>query len=188
MLTWTRYIQFHPLAYTVKLNIEMAMANLIKRIAISSSRKTGNAALAEEFASDDLSTSGAKSSGHTRKHTRRSSLIELSSNVFATKSFHDPQGRTVSFAPTGNQIKVTQDLYVRSEPNPEYARRDMDGPMGMGELKAGQGTVIKSKSMDDITEGGESVKSEYGQGKGDSDDEQALVIQGGSKGWGRLKG
>jgi hypothetical protein len=30
------YTQFHPVAYTVKLNIEMTMASLIKRIALAS--------------------------------------------------------------------------------------------------------------------------------------------------------
>ncbi|KAF2087720.1 hypothetical protein K490DRAFT_23453, partial [Saccharata proteae CBS 121410] len=35
------YIQFHPLAYLVKLNIEITMAHLIKKIAISSAKRTG---------------------------------------------------------------------------------------------------------------------------------------------------
>lgn len=34
----TRYAIFHPLAYLVKLNIEMSMAHLIKKIAMDSSR------------------------------------------------------------------------------------------------------------------------------------------------------
>jgi hypothetical protein len=33
MLTLYRYMQFHPLAYTVKLHIEMSMADLIGKIA-----------------------------------------------------------------------------------------------------------------------------------------------------------
>lgn len=33
MLTVRRYMQFHPLAYTVKLHIEMSMADLIGKIA-----------------------------------------------------------------------------------------------------------------------------------------------------------
>lgn len=33
MLTFYRYMQFHPLAYIVKLHIEMAMADLIGKIA-----------------------------------------------------------------------------------------------------------------------------------------------------------
>lgn len=51
----------------------------------------------------------------------------------------------------------------------------------------GDRIVVKSKSLDDITEGGESVKSEGDQRREDSDDETALVIQG-KRGWGRLPG
>ena len=61
------YIQFHPLAYLVKLNIEMTMANLIKRIAISTSRKTGMASIAQEFkSSSNQSTSGQRTGGSVR--------------------------------------------------------------------------------------------------------------------------
>lgn len=168
------------------------MANLIKRIAISSSRQMGNLArVREEFGSSNLSTTGNKSSAHNNTarthHARRSSIIELSASVFATTSRpdRDPDARAVSFAPTGNQIKVTEHIYVRSEPRDTYARdpaaelgvagADLDiGVVGPGMVKAG-GVVVKSKSLDDITEG-ESVKSEYGHGKGDSDDETALVV------------
>ncbi|KAF2682185.1 hypothetical protein K458DRAFT_479029 [Lentithecium fluviatile CBS 122367] len=180
------YVQFHPLAYLVKLNIEMTMANLIKRIAVSSSRKTGNVALVQEFASSDLSTTGNKSSSH--HHVRRSSLIELRSHISATKAYPERQGRAVSFAP--NEIRVTEDFHVVSEPLPDYER---DGAYSRSDLeiaterdiKAADGTVVKSRSLDDITEG-ESMKS-AGQGNGDSDDEAALVVRK-NNGWGKLRG
>ncbi|PSN61735.1 hypothetical protein BS50DRAFT_603884 [Corynespora cassiicola Philippines] len=183
------YIQFHPLAYLVKLNIEMTMANLIKRIAVSSSRRTGNASLVQEFNSSNMSSSGPRS---TVKAGRRSSVIELSS-MFSPKSpTHPRNGRAISFAPTGNQIKKTEEITVHSEPNPMY---DRDVEMGIGAAIGSPGkdgivvddrSVTKSKSLDDITEGGESVKSQddgpspqYPNPRDpDSDDEVALVLQG----------
>ncbi|KAJ4300845.1 hypothetical protein N0V90_002933 [Kalmusia sp. IMI 367209] len=180
------YIQFHPLAYLVKLNIEMTMANLIKRIAVSSSRKAGNRArIAEEFDSSNLSTSGQKSSATRTTHARRSSLIELSS--FGLKSATERENtRTISFMPTSDQIKVTKDIRIQSEPNPDYevGLRSNSQEAEVNALKPGE-TVVQSKSVDDLTEGG-SMKSEYGQGKGDSDDETSLVIHETKGSWHRL--
>ncbi|KAH7116178.1 hypothetical protein B0J11DRAFT_119129 [Dendryphion nanum] len=184
------YIQFHPLAYLVKLNIEMTMANLIKRIAISASRKTGNVSIANEFAS--LSTSGKYNSTNPTSlsgngHRRRASIIELSSQISHITHKHERHNsRTVSFAPTGNQIKKTEEIHISSEPNPDYINDDTEwgaeGKMDM--LRVSEREVVKSKSMDDVTEGGESVKSE-GRRESSSDDETMLVMQGKS-GWGRL--
>jgi hypothetical protein len=44
------YAIFHPLAYLLKLNIEMAMANLIKKIAIENLQVTDNISALYEFA------------------------------------------------------------------------------------------------------------------------------------------
>jgi hypothetical protein len=179
-LTLSSYIQFHPLAYLVKLNIEMTMANLIKRIAVSTSRKTGNAAAAHEFASSGFSTTGNKSG--SRSHARGNSIIELRSHVSVTKKHSEDEGRAVSFA--ANEIRVTEDFHVVSEPLPEY---DRDMEIGSErKLKTGGGTVVKSRSLDDITEG-ESVKS-ADQRNGESDDEAALVVRRNHGGWGRLRG
>ncbi|KAF2442576.1 hypothetical protein P171DRAFT_417854 [Karstenula rhodostoma CBS 690.94] len=183
------YIQFHPLAYLVKLNIEMTMANLIKRIAVSSSRKGGRenrARVISEFDSGNLSSSGQKSSA-TRAtqatHARRSSLMELSN--FGLKSTSEREdGRAVSFMPTGDQIKVTKDIHIRSEPidgGEDHAGEIMQAKG----LKPGEANVVHSKSIDDLTEGG-SVKSDYMQGKGDSDDETSLVIHQTKGTWHRL--
>lgn len=162
------------------------MANLIKRIAISTSRKTGNAAIADEFASSNLSTSGAKSGSRT--HARRSSLIELRSHISAKNSQIDRQGRAISFA--ANEIRITEDFHVVSEPLPRYEgdQEYSNSDLGIeeGDVKTSGGTVVKSRSMDDVTEG-ESVKS-AGQGNGDSDDEAALVARRNNGGWGRLRG
>ncbi|KAL5407216.1 hypothetical protein PMIN06_003811 [Paraphaeosphaeria minitans] len=180
------YIQFHPLAYLVKLNIEMTMANLIKRIAISSSRKAGRdnrGRVASEFDSGNLSSSGPKSSA-TRAGTlaRRSSIMELSD--FGIKSTSEREDRTVSFVPTGDQIKVTKDIHIQSDPIDNGRERDGEIDHEKG-LKPGEQSVVHSKSVDDLTEGG-SVKSDYMQGKGDSDDETSLVIHQTKGTWTRL--
>jgi uncharacterized Zn-binding protein involved in type VI secretion len=175
------YVQFHPLAYLVKLNIEMTMANLIKRIAISASKRTGNVSIIEEFASTsgNKSTSGYNSTAPERSR-RRGSVLELSSNISNIHSKSNADGgRIVSFAPHGNQIKKTEEIKIVSEPIEN---------MGSG-LRV-DGVDIRTKSLDDITEGGESVsvKSEEVARRGDSDDEGPLVIQSqGKSGWGRLR-
>jgi len=153
------------------------MANLIKRIAVSTSRKTGNASIVHEFASSNLSESAQKSGSRT--HARRSSLIELRSHVSATNGHVERQGGAVSFA--SNKIRVTEDFHVVSEPYPG-SDLDIEG----ADAKAGDGAVVKSRSLDDVTEG-ESVKS-AGQGNGESDDEAALVAKRNNGGWGRLRG
>jgi hypothetical protein len=161
----------------------MTMASLIKRIAVSTSRKTGNAAIVNEFASSNLSTSGQKSGSRT--HARRSSLIELRSHISAKHDETERQGRAISFAP--NEIRVTEDFHVVSEPLPRYnPNQESDMDIEEVDAKAGDGTVVQSRSLDDVTEG-ESVKS-AGQGNPDSDDEQALVARRNNGGWGRLRG
>ncbi|KAL5379767.1 hypothetical protein DPSP01_008238 [Paraphaeosphaeria sporulosa] len=180
------YIQFHPLAYLVKLNIEMTMANLIKRIAVSSSRKAGRdnrARIASEFDSGNLSTSGHKSSAtRAGTHARRSSLMELSN--FGIKSASEREDRTVSFMPTGDQIKVTKDIHIQSDPI-DGSEENVGEIVHAKGLQPGETSVVHSKSVDDLTEGG-SVKSDYMRKEGDSDDETSLVIHQTKGTWTRL--
>ncbi|CAN9228016.1 unnamed protein product [Alternaria alternata] len=188
------YIQFHPLAYLVKLNIEMTMANLIKRIAISTSRKTGMASIAQEFkSSSNQSTSGQRTGG-TVPHKSRGSVHELASfasYTVDTKATSDQdQHRVVSFAPTGNQIKETREVIVHTEPNPHYERRGSEVEISGGHgRRQSHGVVIeerglpRQKSLESITEGNESMRSGLTPKRlvDDSDDEAALVQQ---KSWG----
>ncbi|OWY54234.1 hypothetical protein AA0118_g11154 [Alternaria tenuissima] len=188
------YIQFHPLAYLVKLNIEMTMANLIKRIAISTSRKTGMASIAQEFkSSSNQSTSGQRTGG-TVPHKSRGSVHELASfasYTVDTKATSDQdQHRVVSFAPTGNQIKETREVIVHTEPNPHYERRGSEVEISGGPgRRQSHGVVIeerglpRQKSLESITEGNESMRSGLTPKRlvDDSDDEAALVQQ---KSWG----
>ncbi|CAG5162423.1 uncharacterized protein ALTATR162_LOCUS6215 [Alternaria atra] len=189
------YIQFHPLAYLVKLNIEMTMANLIKRIAVSTSRKTGMASIAQEFrSSSNQSTSGQRTGGTAGHRKSRGSVHELASfasYTVDTKATGDQdQHRVVSFAPIGNQIKETREVIVHTEPNPYYERRGSEVEISGGHgRRQSHGVVVeerglgRQKSLESITEGNESMKSgltpkRLGE---DSDDEAALVQQ---KGWG----
>jgi hypothetical protein len=179
------YIQFHPLAYLVKLNIEMIMANLIKRIAISTSKRTGNVSIIQEFASDSNKSSSANTGALSQNaHARRNSAIELSSGVFPNKrSSNRDDDRTVSFAPMGNQIKKTEEIHIRSDPNPDYAPGN--DWIGKNEVLIVGQRELGAKSLDDVTEG--SVKSEEAQRREDSDDEAVLVRE--SKGgWRHLPG
>jgi hypothetical protein len=181
-----RYIQFHPLAYLVKLNIEMTMANLIKRIAISTSKRTGMHSIAQEFkSSNNMSSTDRKTTGH--KNTAvRGSVHELASIVSYTggesKAGATHNDRVRSFTPTGNQIKTTQEVTITSEPNPyfEHGRRTSEVEI-TGAYLAHQARirrpdmVLEERSNSEVEV--ESLKSEGGVGKreGESDDEAALV-------------
>ncbi|KAL1798790.1 hypothetical protein ACET3X_002827 [Alternaria dauci] len=188
------YIQFHPLAYMVKLNIEMTMANLIKRIAISTSRKTGMASIAQEFKSSSNQSQSGQRTGGGGTHKSRGSVHELASfasYTVDTKATSDPEHhRVVSFAPTGNQIKETREVIVHTEPNPNYERRGSEVEISGGHGKRqSHGVLIeerglgRQKSLESITEGNESMRSGVTPKPltEDSDDEAALVQQ---KGWG----
>lgn len=182
------YVQFHPLAYLVKLNIEMVMANLIKRIAISSSHKgnrSNRSRVADEFNPEYISNSGHKSSATRSTHARRSSIMELSG--FGLTSNSGREDRTISVMPNPDQIKVTRDIHVQSQ---SISGRET-GEKGrvhvrVNEFKPEERSVVQSKSVDDLAEDA-SVKSDSERGKaGDSDDERSLVVHKTKGTWRRL--
>jgi hypothetical protein len=177
----------------------MTMANLIKRIAISASRRNGQASAAEEFrSSSNLSASGGKKSA-----IKRSSIHELASIV--SYSGEAKGDRTISFTPTGNQIKTTQSITVTSEPSHVYTTNETNrsgwGRRGSEveitgaayspnneDVKANIPGIIveetsdatpRSKSLDSSVKSADVAK----RGPEDSDDEAALVGRG--RGWGR---
>lgn len=172
------------------------MANLIKRIAISASRKPGNASLANDFRSSNLSTSGAKSGGTGAPKQRRESNHELAS-VFSYKgdiSHYTAEDRVVSFAPTGNEIKKTHEVVISSEPNPFFEREvpasNVEVTGGYDSKKNGvhvdERRVVRTGSLESVTEGSESLQGALDTPKRDpseySDDEAALVGRR-NKGW-----
>lgn len=185
-----RYIQFHPLAYMVKLNIEMTMASLIKRIAISTSRKTGMHSMAQEFRSSSEHSTTGRNGNSTHHKSQRQSVHELSSFVSCdADSKGADRDRIVSFAPKGNQIKETREVIIRSESNPYYtgdgAEVNITGGVHARNKSAGSVYVeerglSRRKSMESIAEGNESMKSadistDISKKPYDSDDEAALV-------------
>jgi hypothetical protein len=137
------------MAYLVKLNIEITMANLIKRIAISTSHKTGIPSFAEEFkSSSDLTLFGPKTGNNTQK-SHPVPVHELASCVSYTGDARTSD-RIPSLAPTGNQIKATREVVISHGPNPFHARRGSEVEIVGNQHGKGQHTV-KDESDDDTT-------------------------------------
>lgn len=166
----------------------MTMANLIKKIAVSSSRKTGGdrARIADEFDSSNLSTSGKKSSNARGTHARRCLRMELSSFGIKSGTEHKVTARRVSFMHASDQIQIARDIHIQSEAINEDVLEPTKENMQVKGLEPGEISVVQHKSVDDLT-GGWSVKSDSIQGKGDSDDERHLVSHQGKGPWYRLK-
>ncbi|KAF2141626.1 uncharacterized protein K452DRAFT_228204 [Aplosporella prunicola CBS 121167] len=97
------YIQFHPLAYLIKLNIEMTMAALIRKIAISTAAKRrGRNTARGEFVTDSKSGSGGRTG------------VELTTTTAAHCA--DPE-----FIFDGKGIQKTQEVVVHSSvANPDF--------------------------------------------------------------------
>ncbi|KAI4688093.1 uncharacterized protein J4E84_005021 [Alternaria hordeiaustralica] len=144
------YVQFHSLCYLVKLNIEMAMANLIRRIAISNFTRTG---AVHEF--KDPST-------------------------YASESYHNTfvsNRGSVQLGSVGN-IKATTHYTVTSEANPfpnrgrQPSRVEVDISKGNTDSYSGTNRPVivieepETKSLDGATEVAESYHT---------DDEAVLV-------------
>lgn len=141
----------------------MGMANLIKRIAVSTSRKQGQASIAAEFRSSDNSASN-KTTNVTggAQQTFNDNGHELTS-VFSYQNDIGHDGRGIGIALGAGQIKQTNEVTIRSEPNPYYE--------GKG------GVVVVKRSLESMTENEESIKLPETP-RGDSDDEAALVGRG----------
>jgi hypothetical protein len=181
------------------------MANLIKRIAVSASRRNGANSAAEEFKSSTNTSA-------THKATlRRSSIHELASIVSYTGEAKADRDRTISFQPTGNQIKSTQTVTVTSEPSIMFQQNEARGGAAAwgrrgsdveitGNVHAyaansqgvkgsipgiiveeGSESTPRTKSLDSSVKSGEAGTG--GKRAEDSDDEAALVGRG--RVWGR---
>ncbi|KAF3053969.1 hypothetical protein E8E11_000218 [Didymella keratinophila] len=111
---------FHPLAYLVKLNIEMVMANLIKRIAVSTARKTGQVEIAKEFQSNSSNTLSRRQSAIlTQQSHLRGQFHELESVAsLATDSKSDT---CVVQTKTCNQIKQTTEVVISRDSDNTYS-------------------------------------------------------------------
>lgn len=182
----------------------MIMANLIKRIAISKSRRNGNMSQVTEFASDANKSSSNNTTGLTGGLTgvgRRSPYIELTAKVFSGKQAKEsqsgkrtsmtvedtePSDRKMSIGPSGMKITKTREITVKSEPNPGYLEGESPGTKKDSHLVVQEVEVNKGKSLDDVSEG-ESVKSAGRRTMEDSDDEAVLVTHKNAYNWDRTR-
>ncbi|KAH4915388.1 hypothetical protein HBI67_077200 [Parastagonospora nodorum] len=173
--TWV-YILFHPLCYLVKLNIEMAMADLIKRIAITNSRLPGMSAVANEYKSScSLDTTDSKLGAHTSNQ----SSVEL--DGFA---YHPEPTKCVVSILNLNQIRSTTEHTVTSETN-LFAGRGSERQTasghrdGYGGKQNGTGKrveEVETRSLGSSAGHAESLQeSEMTKRVEDSDDEVVLV-------------
>ncbi|KAF3045869.1 hypothetical protein E8E12_002027 [Didymella heteroderae] len=115
------YVQFHPLAYLVKLNIEMVMANLIKRIAVSTARKTGQAEIAKEFQSNSSNTLSRRQSTTITRQSRNCGQFHELESVASLATDGKSDTCVVQVIPAGNQIKQTTEVVISRD-------SDMDCP------------------------------------------------------------
>lgn len=167
----------------------MTMANLIKQIAISTSCKTGRTSIADEFKNP------SDAAAHSRlKITERLRNICGPENLFGkefTYCLHDARAQNittnsaVSFPPTGKQIKTTREVIVSNEPNPFF--RAMRHPsefkiMNMyRDSKASDSdfrglTTEKTKSTDGTIKERSSMESAENPGRGDDNDDEAVLV------------
>jgi hypothetical protein len=105
-LTTYRYAMFHPLAFLVKLNIEMTMANLIKKVALEKRRNNtcSNLLTLSSDSSERLSVTDVS------KSTRRKSTIWLRSIRHSMLPFsRDSQD---------DGILKTEEFFVQSNTRP----------------------------------------------------------------------
>ncbi|KAH6644297.1 hypothetical protein C7974DRAFT_18155 [Boeremia exigua] len=96
------YAIFHPLAYLVKLNIEMSMAHLIKKIAMDNSRNSDLCIISNSHNSAFKSTQDSDSIPATRK------TISLLKSVFSGEEERPPL--------LMNEILKTEEFRVHSGP------------------------------------------------------------------------
>jgi hypothetical protein len=134
---------FHPLAYLIKLNIEMSMARLIKKIALGSN----NAATAAGFRSFEDSSHAHKTleSGNGLK-----SWAERQSNSIKT-IFGAGQNKSV---PSDGGIKKTEEFTVRSVPadelemQPQKSSTEKNVHVGISALPSTEGRNEFRESKD----------------------------------------
>jgi hypothetical protein len=166
----------------------MTMANLIKRIAVSTSRRTGRADIADEFkSSENISSSNKKSTFATGKH---GTAHELGSIV-------QYPGNTTSFTAQANQIKATKEVTVTSEPS-GWPQRGSEVEITGGQAEKQSvnvpGIIVEeimvraksSASSIDMAESVQSVGVDMAKRIEESDDETALVGQSNTPGWGKV--
>lgn len=166
----------------VKLNIEMAMGNLIKRIAVTNSRLPGMSAAANEYKDDSgISSSNHRSAVRNSKH----GSVELDGLHYHPEVKSGSDHDRVASVPLGpNQIRSTTKYTVTSEPNP-FAEQQPRGPTEQAvnghkeryDVKTNSSGLIEveTRSLDSSADRAESLQDSEMKRAEDSDDEVVLV-------------
>jgi hypothetical protein len=155
------------LAYLVKLNIEMIMANLIKRIAVSTARKTGQADIAKEFQSNSSNTLSRRQSATLSQQDHHCGQFHELESVasFATDNKSDTR---VVQSTACNHIKQTTEVVISRESGVTYSA-EKEGPRimitgghtdtiaGESQRKSGASTVHEAMSLEQTSGIGDDV-------------------------------
>lgn len=159
----------------------MAMANLIKRIAITNSRMPGMSAVANEYkGSHSQDTSDSKLGAHTSNQ----SSVELNGLTYHAEKTNGRTPERVLSILQPNQIRSTTEYSVTTERNPFVGRgsesQSASGHRGgYGGKRNGtrkNGEEVETMSLDSSAEAAESLQeSEITKRVEDSDDEVVLV-------------
>lgn len=132
-----RYAIFHPLAYLVKLCIEMTMAHLIKTIALGSSRKSYSLSFFLTFRTTTDSHGQAPEEGRLNSE-RKQRCLPL--RGFCFNDYHPYYHRT--------KITKTQEIVVHSSPQQECEERICREVPDTGHVNYGFGWRERTKSME----------------------------------------
>jgi hypothetical protein len=146
---------FHPLAYLVKLNIEMSMARLIKKIALGS-ENPNNAAGFRSFNSSSLADKAQKGDGSFKSWAAKQSASLK--NIFNGDSASVQQGG----------IQKTEEFTVRSAPR-EEVEMQLQQHAGDKSVQVGVSSVIGASDHPDFKESKGSRTKEF------MSDEETLI-------------
>lgn len=93
----------------------MIMANLIKRIAVSTARKTGKADIAKGFQSNSSNTSSRRQSGTVTQQDRKCGQFHELESVASLATDSKFDAFIVQVTPVSNQIKQTTEVVISRE-------------------------------------------------------------------------
>jgi len=156
----------------------MAMANLIKRIALTNSRMPGMSAIANEYNDPHSQDTTDSKLG---AHTSNQSSVELDGLDYRPENNGDRTPERVVSVLKPNQIRSTTEYIVTSETNPYAGRSQIasghrDGYGGKHNGARKNVEEVETRSLDSSAGHAESLQdSEMMKRGADSDDEVVLV-------------
>ncbi|KAI0018122.1 hypothetical protein F4780DRAFT_540850 [Xylariomycetidae sp. FL0641] len=112
----TVFIQFHPVVYTVKLNIEMTMANLILRLA-----RRGKADAYEHWLSYSNNKNASSADPHHGHHHERDVALKSFNRATVKANPLDSDSEN-GMEPDSGGINRTIDYHVSISANPDHTR------------------------------------------------------------------